>query len=213
MTADDSGKDNEMMTDGDENTTGSPRKATPNGTIEKSDGTAAVSGGGSPSPSSTPQQNNTSGGVGGGGVNSGSHPEERLVTITGNDPQQYKAQFWIYQRVAEQGYHFVDEVRLCTEISVPSKLVGRIIGKGGQNVRELQRVTGAQVKIPEECETSGASDHDETVVRIAGNFQASQAVQCRVAQMVHQFQQHSVMPIGGGHSGGGGGGQNSAARA
>lgn len=46
-----------------------------------------------------------------------------------------QAQFWIFQRVCEQGYHFFDEVRLCTEIQVPSKMVGRIIGKGGQNVR------------------------------------------------------------------------------
>jgi transcription antitermination factor NusA-like protein len=46
----------------------------------------------------------------------------------------FQAQFWIYQRVAEQSYHFFDEIRLATEVSVPSKLVGRIIGKGGQNV-------------------------------------------------------------------------------
>lgn len=31
----------------------------------------------------------------------------------------------------------MDEIRLCTEIAVPSKLVGRIIGKGGQNVSFL----------------------------------------------------------------------------
>ena len=38
------------------------------------------------------------------------------------------------------------QVKLRTEVQVPSALVGRIIGKGGQNVRELQRVTGAQVR-------------------------------------------------------------------
>ncbi|VDM39516.1 unnamed protein product [Toxocara canis] len=113
------------------------------------------------------------------------HADERLVTITGNEGQQYKAQFWIYQRVAEQSYHYLDEVRLCTEISVPSKLVGRIIGKGGQNVRELQRVTGAQVKIPDDA---GEDDTQETTtVRVLGNFQASQAVQARLAQLIHDF--------------------------
>jgi len=109
---------------------------------------------------------------------------ERRVTITGSDQQQYKAQFWIFQRVCEQGYHFFDEVRLCTEIQVPSKMVGRIIGKGGQNVRELQRVTGAQVKIPEDAATETEED---TVVRIIGNFNAAQAVQARVRQLIHQF--------------------------
>jgi len=76
-------------------------------------------------------------------------------------------------------------VRLCTEVQVPSKLVGRIIGKGGQNVRELQRVTGAQVKIPEDAATQ--DENEDTLVRIIGNFNASQAVQARVRQLVQQF--------------------------
>uniref|UniRef100_A0A914UWI3 K Homology domain-containing protein n=1 Tax=Plectus sambesii TaxID=2011161 RepID=A0A914UWI3_9BILA len=122
------------------------------------------------------------------------HNDERLVTITGTDQQQYKAQFWIYQRVAEQGYHFFDEVRLCTEVSVPSKLVGRIIGKGGQNVRELQRVTGAQVKIPEDA---AEGDTEETIVRVVGNFQASQAVQNRLRQLVQQYQSQQQQGGGG----------------
>jgi len=77
---------------------------------------------------------------------------------------------------------------------VPSKLVGRIIGKGGQNVRELQRVTGAQVKIPEDAATQ--DENEDTLVRIIGNFNASQAVQARVRQLVHQFngQQQQVHP-------------------
>jgi len=110
---------------------------------------------------------------------------ERRVTITGTDQQQYKAQFWIFQRLCEHGHHFFEEVRLCTEVQVPSKLVGRIIGKGGQNVRELQRVTGAQVKIPEDAATQ--EEHEDTLVRIIGNFNASQAVQARVRQLVQQF--------------------------
>ncbi|KAM3723589.1 Insulin-like growth factor 2 mRNA-binding protein [Dirofilaria immitis] len=116
------------------------------------------------------------------------HAEERLVTITGNDPQQYKAQFWIYQRIAEQSCHYMDEIRLCTEISVPSKLVGRIIGKGGQNVRELQRMTGAQVKIPDDAGDDEAQK--VTIVRVLGNFQSSQAVQARLALRVCTEAQH-----------------------
>uniref|UniRef100_A0A0R3S0I7 KH domain-containing protein n=1 Tax=Elaeophora elaphi TaxID=1147741 RepID=A0A0R3S0I7_9BILA len=115
------------------------------------------------------------------------HAEERLVTITGNDPQQYKAQFWIYQRIAEQSCHYMDEVRLCTEIAVPSRLVGRIIGKGGQNVRELQRMTGAQVKIPDDAGDDEAQK--ATTVRVLGNFQSSQAVQARLGQLISDFSQ------------------------
>lgn len=36
--------------------------------------------------------------------------DERLVTITGNDMQQFRAQYLIYQRIAEQQGCFLDEV-------------------------------------------------------------------------------------------------------
>ncbi|RCN46111.1 KH domain protein [Ancylostoma caninum] len=138
---------------------------------------------------------------------------ERLVTITGTDAQQYRAQFLIFNRVAEQSQHLIDEVKLRTELTVPSRLVGRIIGKGGQNVRELQRITGAsvrfsfssvlKVKIPEdEPKVADPAAHDEpkegssspspsdsgTVVRIVGNFLATQSVQVRIGQLIADFQ-------------------------
>lgn len=116
--------------------------------------------------------------------------EERLVIINGTQEQQYKAQFWIYQRVCEQGFVYFDEVRLVTEVAVPTRLVGRIIGKSGQNVRELQRMTGATVKIPDTSAATAANADDdsaETIVRITANFNASQAVQARLRQLVTQF--------------------------
>lgn len=66
-----------------------------------------------------------------------------------------------------------DDVRLTVEIMVPSSQVGRIIGKGGQNVRELQRVTGSVIKLPEQ----GASpQEDETTVHIIGPFFSVQVI-------------------------------------
>lgn len=46
--------------------------------------------------------------------------------------------------------------------------VGRIIGKGGQNVRELQRVTGSIIKLPEHHLVQPADE--ETTVHIIGHF-------------------------------------------
>lgn len=60
-----------------------------------------------------------------------------------------------------------DDVRLTVEIMVPSSQVGRIIGKGGQNVRELQRVTGSVIKLPEQ---GTSPQEDETTVHIIGPF-------------------------------------------
>ena len=48
--------------------------------------------------------------------------------------------------------------------------VGRIIGKGGANVRELQRVTGALIKLPEQGTTTG----EEISVHIVGTFYSVQ---------------------------------------
>lgn len=55
------------------------------------------------------------------------------------------------------------------EILVPSAQVGRIIGKGGQNVRELQRVTGSVIKLSEQQTPSPSAD-EEATVHIIGPF-------------------------------------------
>lgn len=81
-----------------------------------------------------------------------------------------------------------DDVRLTVEIVVASSQVGRIIGKGGQNVRELQRVTGSLIKLPEQPQQQGApqQDHD-TTVHIVGPFYSVQ---------VHYFYSNRVLTMG-----------------
>ena len=83
--------------------------------------------------------------------------------------------------------------------------VGRIIGKGGGNVREMQRLTGAVIKLPEQvfassksCSVSksknqkrhsnsraqGTSTGEETSVHIIGPFYSTQSAQRRIRAMV-----------------------------
>ncbi|XP_022913707.1 insulin-like growth factor 2 mRNA-binding protein 1 isoform X3 [Onthophagus taurus] len=113
---------------------------------------------------------------------------ERRVTIVGSPEAQWKAQYLIFEKMREEGFVAgADDVRLTVEIMVPSSQVGRIIGKGGQNVRELQRVTGSVIKLPEQ----GASQQeDETTVHIIGPFFSVQSAQRRIRAMVLQ----SVVP-------------------
>lgn len=68
-----------------------------------------------------------------------------------------------------------EDVRLTIEILVPSTQVGRIIGKGGQNVRELQRVTGSIIKLSEQQSTSPSAD-EEATVQIIGPFFSVQVI-------------------------------------
>lgn len=67
-----------------------------------------------------------------------------------------------------------DDVRLTVEIVVASSQVGRIIGKGGQNVRELQRVTGSLIKLPEQPQQAAALQEHDTTVHIVGPFYSVQ---------------------------------------
>jgi len=87
----------------------------------------------------------------------------------------------IFQKLREEGFAAGgDDIRLTVEITVPSAQVGRIIGKGGQNVREMQRITGAVIKLPEQ----GTSTGDETSVHIVGSFYSIQSAQRRLRAMV-----------------------------
>jgi insulin-like growth factor 2 mRNA-binding protein 1 len=61
--------------------------------------------------------------------------------------------------------------------------VGRIIGKGGQNVRELQRVTGSIIKLPEQAAASPTSE-EETTVHIIGPFFSVQSAQRRIRALL-----------------------------
>jgi len=79
----------------------------------------------------------------------------------------------IFDKLRDEGFvPATEEVRLTVEILVPSSQVGRIIGRGGSNVRELQRVTGSIIKLPTQGSTDGTED--TTIVHIIGHFLATQ---------------------------------------
>lgn len=73
------------------------------------------------------------------------------------------------------------EATLRVEIMVPSNQVGRIIGKGGTVVREMQRHTHAVIKLPEE---SISTEEEETPVYIIGDFLSTQAAQRQIRALV-----------------------------
>uniref|UniRef100_A0A183CMB7 KH_dom_type_1 domain-containing protein n=1 Tax=Globodera pallida TaxID=36090 RepID=A0A183CMB7_GLOPA len=74
-------------------------------------------------------------------------PMERSVFIQGYDFQVSKAQYWVFQKVADTHNKHVDEISLACEAIVPSKVLGRIIGRGGHNVKQLQKSSGAHIKV------------------------------------------------------------------
>jgi len=129
---------------------------------------------------------------------------QRRVTVVGGPEAQWKAQYLIFEKLREEGFSSgVEDVRLTVEIMVPSAQVGRIIGKGGQNVREMQRLTGAVIKLPEQ----GTSLGEETGVHIIGPFYSTQSAQRRIRSMVAGTgpgQSLPILPNGGSQPGLGG---------
>uniref|UniRef100_A0A3Q1K8V7 RRM domain-containing protein n=1 Tax=Anabas testudineus TaxID=64144 RepID=A0A3Q1K8V7_ANATE len=97
---------------------------------------------------------------------------ERMVIITGTPEAQFKAQGRIFGKLKEENFFSAkEEVKLETHIKVPSTAAGRVIGKGGKTVNELQNLTSAEVIVPRD---QTPDENDEVFVKISGHFFASQ---------------------------------------
>uniref|UniRef100_A0A8C6WYH5 Insulin-like growth factor 2 mRNA binding protein 2a n=1 Tax=Neogobius melanostomus TaxID=47308 RepID=A0A8C6WYH5_9GOBI len=105
----------------------------------------------------------------------------RKVIITGTAEAQFKAQGQIYRKLKEDNFFSPkEEVKLETHIKVPSSAAGRVIGKGGKTVTELQNLTSAEVIVPRD---QTPDENDEVFVKISGHFFASQVC----ANTIHHY--------------------------
>lgn len=60
----------------------------------------------------------------------------------------HQACYFIFEKMKQEGFAGSDgEVRLRTIITIPRSAAGRVVGKGGKSVREIQRITGAMIKL------------------------------------------------------------------
>ncbi|XP_052826270.1 insulin-like growth factor 2 mRNA-binding protein 1 [Octopus bimaculoides] len=133
---------------------------------------------------------------------SSSNMDERKAIIVGDLDAQWKAQFYLFEKVKDDGAFGKEEVKLRSEIMVPRSIIGRIIGRGGQNLQELRRVSRAIVKLPDDF------TEDDVPVTIIGNFYSLQSAQRRIRdlmvsalhsagppQIPHQQQQPPLIPL------------------
>jgi len=121
--------------------------------------------------------------LGASGDTNGTQQASRKVTIVGTAEAQRKAQSMIFDKLRDEGFvAATEEVRLTVGILVPSNQVGRIIGRGGSNVKKLQRVTGTIIKLP----TQGSTDDIKgtTIMYVIGHFAGVQSAQRRIRSMI-----------------------------
>ncbi|KAM9183882.1 insulin-like growth factor 2 mRNA-binding protein 2 isoform 1-T1 [Mergus octosetaceus] len=114
----------------------------------------------------------------------GPDASERMVIITGPPEAQFKAQGRIFGKLKEENFfNPKEEVKLEAHIKVPSFAAGRVIGKGGKTVNELQNLTSAEVIVPRD---QTPDENEEVIVKIIGHFFASQTAQRKIREIVQQ---------------------------
>uniref|UniRef100_A0A8C8CEF8 RRM domain-containing protein n=1 Tax=Oncorhynchus tshawytscha TaxID=74940 RepID=A0A8C8CEF8_ONCTS len=104
----------------------------------------------------------------------GMDAKQRMVIIAGPPEAQFKAQGRIFGKLKEENFFGPkEEVKLEAHIKVPSFAAGRVIGKGGKTVNELQNLTSAEVVVPRD---QTPDENDQVIVKITGHFYASQGL-------------------------------------
>ncbi|XP_034157490.1 insulin-like growth factor 2 mRNA-binding protein 3 isoform X3 [Pangasianodon hypophthalmus] len=126
----------------------------------------------------------------------GMDAKQRMVIISGPPEAQFKAQGRIFGKLKEENFFGPkEEVKLEAHIKVPSFAAGRVIGKGGKTVNELQNLTSAEVVVPRD---QTPDENDQVVVKITGHFYASQLAQRKIQEILSQVrrQQPKSSPTG-----------------
>lgn len=114
----------------------------------------------------------------------GVNAKHRQVTINGPPEAQFKAQGRIFSKLKEENFFGPkEEVKLEAHIKVPSFAAGRVIGKGGKTVNELQNLTCAEVVVPRD---QTPDENDQVVVKISGHFFACQLAQRKIQEILAQ---------------------------
>ncbi|XP_064421351.1 insulin-like growth factor 2 mRNA-binding protein 1 [Latimeria chalumnae] len=111
----------------------------------------------------------------------------RMVIVSGPPEAQFKAQGRIYGKLKEENFFGPkEEVKLETHIKVAASAAGRVIGKGGKTVNELQNLTAAEVVVPRD---QTPDENEQVIVKIIGHFFASQMAQRKIREILTQIKQ------------------------
>ncbi|KAG7457474.1 hypothetical protein MATL_G00227620 [Megalops atlanticus] len=125
----------------------------------------------------------------------GPDAKQRMVIIAGPPEAQFKAQGRIFGKLKEENFFGPkEEVKLEAHIKVPSYAAGRVIGKGGKTVNELQNLTSAEVVVPRD---QTPDENDQVIVKITGHFYASQLAQRKIQEILSQVKRQQQKPISG----------------
>jgi len=117
----------------------------------------------------------------------GEEDGESRVEVTGTPDTQWRAALCIYNKIKETTKVPYSEAQLKTEYMVPGNCVGRIIGKKGQVVQDIQDKSQTDIEVPKEQQGG-----DNVPVYITGTFNGSQIAINRIRDIIHRVKQKSA---------------------
>jgi len=112
---------------------------------------------------------------------------ESRVEVTGTPDTQWRASLCVYNKMKETMKVPYSEAQLKTEYMVPGNCVGRIIGKKGQVVQDIQDKSQTDIEVPKEQQGG-----DKVPVYITGTFNGSQIAMTRMRDIVCRVRQKST---------------------
>eukprot|EP00052_Salpingoeca_macrocollata_P008704 m.68731 g.68731 ORF g.68731 m.68731 type:complete len:475 (-) comp16725_c0_seq2:171-1595(-) len=132
----------------------------------------------------------------------------REITLLGRQPQLEKCEELIQAKLAGESLPSLPGMyQLEHKVYVPNDMVGRIIGKGGCTIRELQEQSGAHMDIAKEC----APGTDQREITIKGDQAQVALCQQLLTAKVPSSGQEAMNPYNYYAGAGGGGGLQGAA--
>lgn len=111
---------------------------------------------------------------------------ESRVEVSGTPDTQWRASLCVYNKIKETMKVPYSEAQLKTEYMVPGNCVGRIIGKKGQVVQDIQDKSQTDIEVPKEQQGG-----DNVPVYVTGTFNGSQIAINRIRDIIHRVRQKS----------------------
>ena len=109
---------------------------------------------------------------------------ESRVEVSGTPDTQWRASLCVYNKIKETMKVPYSEAQLKTEYMVPSNCVGRIIGKKGQVVQDIQDKSQTDIEVPKDQQGG-----DNVPVYVTGTFNGSQIAISRIRDIIHRVKQ------------------------
>ena len=126
---------------------------------------------------------------------------ERIITVNGNVFQCKKCSYMLFRLNLENddksdtnintsshsngsysNASSFDSINTAVTMAIPDKLIGNIIGKGGTTLKEISKVSGANVNVSQRGEDVEGVGSSMRVITITGSSDQTQAAQAIISQ-------------------------------